>query len=115
MVSTSDFEAAPNCSIEGECGPSMEMPSKFINHSTHGFLSFHRLELRINLIPRLWAELKALIPEVEINLENSLHSPFQPAASLFRSFRGSSFCTFLTVFTVDASEFESVQLQDANL
>ncbi|KAJ6972657.1 hypothetical protein NC653_033071 [Populus alba x Populus x berolinensis] len=28
MVSTSDFKAAPNCSIEGECGPSMEMPSK---------------------------------------------------------------------------------------
>ncbi|KAJ6675121.1 putative proteinC DOMAIN-CONTAINING PROTEIN 82-RELATED [Salix viminalis] len=34
MVSISDPEAAPNCIIEGERGSSMEMPSKFINHST---------------------------------------------------------------------------------
>jgi hypothetical protein len=45
MVSISDFEAAPNCSIEGECGPSMEMPSKFINHSTHGYGESSLLDL----------------------------------------------------------------------
>ncbi|KAG5231553.1 hypothetical protein OIU77_010553 [Salix suchowensis] len=37
MVSISDPEAAPNCIIEGERGSSMEMPSKFINHSTCGY------------------------------------------------------------------------------
>ncbi|KAF9669152.1 hypothetical protein SADUNF_Sadunf14G0078300 [Salix dunnii] len=37
VVSISDPKAAPNCGIEGECESSMEMPSKFINHSTCGY------------------------------------------------------------------------------
>ncbi|XP_011039650.1 PREDICTED: NAC domain-containing protein 45-like isoform X2 [Populus euphratica] len=45
MVSISDFEAAPNCSIEGECGPTREMPSKFMNHSTHGYGDSSLLDL----------------------------------------------------------------------
>ena len=174
MFSISDFEAAPNCSIDGDCGPSMEL------HRTHGYGESSLLDLDFDN-----PNLDILAPdEVERNsltvlplgLENGnlgarkQHS-FSISAScvcehwgnpvstwthlilskssnifvlknkviygeccqfiflnllprqlmllqLFRSLRGSSFCTFLTVFMVDASEFDfiqSVQLQDANL